>query len=78
VLVLGVGSQHVIEQASATLVQKRADTLLVTAGPTLTDLRFVIVKLAARAKDHNGNPVFMTISPDSVTEVSDLEPQRRQ
>ena len=51
----------------------RADVREMLQKAGFTDIRIAPSSFAIRAKDKNGNPVMMSVSPDSFTEVSEVD-----
>ncbi len=57
------------ETNNATPLREHIRTMLQKSG--FTDIRVMPSSFMIRAKDQDGNPVVMSVSPDSITEVSE-------
>jgi hypothetical protein len=63
-------NQNSTQNSASGSLRGHVQDMLQSSG--FTDIRIMPSSFMIRAKDKDGNPVFMSVSPDSVTEVSEL------
>src|SRR6202034_3798141 len=63
-------NQNSTQNSASGSLRGHVQDMLQSSG--FTDIRMMPSSFMIRAKDKDGNPVVMSVSPDSVTEVSEL------
>jgi hypothetical protein len=63
-------NQNSTQNSASGSLRGHMQEMLQSSG--FTDIRIMPSSFMIRAKDKDGNPVFMSVSPDAVTEVSEL------
>lgn len=68
------GSSSATASSARVSIRSQLQTMLQNQG--FSDVRVIPSSFLVRAKDKDGNPVLMSVSPDAITEVAEVGSQR--